>query len=132
MFERFLRRRFRLKELGWKEIGEKFTRWTLFKCRWFAVYLHKLDAPVRHPKCHDHPWHFWGLVLWGGYWEEKGGRVTWRAPGSVFYRTARSIHNTITRAGRPNWSIILASKKVRKWGMVESAPAHHWLLEDRP
>jgi hypothetical protein len=149
-FEAWLRRRFPLKELGWKEIGEKFTRWTLFRCPRFAVYLHKLDAPVTHPKCHDHPWHFWTVILRGGYWEDINGTRTWRGPGTILYRTARSLHNTTTLPGRPMWSLILVSQhpgpdgpKKRDWNMVDhdggcdrsapKQPSGHWLLEkDRP
>ena len=115
--EPWLRRRVTHKELGWKEIGEKFTRFVLLKTRWLSVYLHKLDAPVRHPQCHDHPWHFWVLVLGHGYYEEMRGRTVWRRPGSVLYRPAASLHNTITVAGRPNWSVIVVSGRKRDWGM---------------
>lgn len=131
LIERSLRRWFPFKELGWESIGEKFTRWTIFKCRWFSIYVHKLDAPVRHPKCHDHPWHFWAVLLTGGYWEEMNGKKIWRRPGSVLYRTARSLHNTITKPGKPNWSIIVVSKKVRDWGMKTCDEPGHWLTEKK-
>lgn len=91
-FEAWLRRRLTFRELGWEEIGEKFTRFVLFKCRWFSVYLHKLDSPVENLKCHDHPWHFWAFVLWGGYFEEMGCQTAWRPAGSVLYRTASPQH----------------------------------------
>lgn len=119
------------KELGWEEIGEKFTRFILFKCAWFAIYLHKLDAPQRHSQCHDHPWHFWAILLSGGYFEEMNGKRIWRSAGSILYRTARSLHNTITRKGYPNYSIIVVSHRCRKWGMKDCGepPAGHWLTE---
>lgn len=113
--EPWLRSHLPLKELGWTEIGEKFTRFVLFKTRRLSVYLHKLDAPVRPPECHDHPWHFWVLVLGHGYYEEMRGRVVWRRPGEVFYRPAVSLHNTITVPGRPNWSVIVVSGRRRNW-----------------
>ena len=37
--EPWLRRCVTHKELGWKEIGEKFTRFVLLKTRWLSVYL---------------------------------------------------------------------------------------------
>lgn len=129
--ELFLRRHLPLKELGWFAYNEVFTRFSLFKSRWLSIYLHKLDAPIRPSLCHDHPWHFWVFVLGAGYWEEMNGQVTWRDPWSVFYRTARSTHNTVTRAGRPNWSIVVVSKRVRDWSKVGCESAHHWLL-NRP
>lgn len=115
--EKWLRSHLKFKELGWEEIGEKFTRWILFKSSWlFSIYIHKLDAPLRHPQCHDHPWHFWALILHGGYFEEMNGRLTWRGAGSLLYRPARSLHNTITVEGVPNWSVIIVSPVIRKWG----------------
>ena len=118
--EGFLKRHFDWKEIGWHEIGETFCRYTLFECRWFKVYLHQLHAPFPHAKCHHHPWHFWAVLLWGGYWESVDGEAfVWRHPGSVLYRTARFSHNVVTPAGRTNWSVCLVSRRHRKWGFVE-------------
>jgi hypothetical protein len=117
--ERFLRRWFQHRELGWEEIGETFTRFTLLKTPFFTVYLHKLDAPELHPECHDHPWHFWTCILAGGYWEHTDRGVVWRGPGSVLYRPATFTHNVVTRG--VGWSVILASKKVRDWVSVDAA-----------
>lgn len=115
--EAWLRTHVPFKEIGWEEIGEKFTRWMLVKFKRLpSIYVHKLDAPIRHPQCHDHPWHFWAFVVNGGYFEEMNGNTVWRAPGSLLYRPARSLHNTITKEGRPSWSIIIVSPVVRKWG----------------
>lgn len=110
------------KEMGWKEIGERFVRFRLIKTRWFNVYLHWLEAPTWHTHCHDHPWHFWAVLLWGGYLEElDSGKKVWRGPGSVLYRHARFRHNVITPRG-PNWSIIVTSGVKRKWGFVGCKP----------
>lgn len=115
-FERWLRASVPYKELGWDEIGEKFTRFVLIKTRWFSLYAHRLDAPVTHPKCHDHPWHFWTAILAGGYHEDMNGKRAWRGPGTVLYRPAASLHNTTTLAGEPMWSLVLVSGRVRDWG----------------
>jgi hypothetical protein len=113
-WERLLRRWFKHKEIGWTEIGETFTRFTLLKTPLFTVYLHKLDAPKLHPECHDHPWHFWAFILAGGYEECTDRGVMWRGPGSVLYRPAAFTHNVVTRG--TGWSVIVASRKVRQWG----------------
>src|SRR5258708_2877223 len=68
-FERFMRRKFSHKEIGWEEVGERFTRYALLKTRWGNIYLHQLYAPVWHPECHDHPWGFLTILLWRGYLE---------------------------------------------------------------
>jgi hypothetical protein len=121
---------FPYKEMGWKEIGETFYRWTLLKTPWFRVYLHKLDAPRWHPQCHDHPWDFIAILLSGGYWEQitgknknrgqhVGGKVYWRKPGTILYRPANFAHNVVTQIGVPNWSIVFVTNKKREWGMVD-------------
>jgi hypothetical protein len=123
---------FPYKEIGWKEIGEVFYRWTLFECRWFKVVLHKLDAPNWHTHCHDHPWDFLAIILAGGYWEKidpkqdrrnHGKRVSedtyWRSPGSILYRPAESRHNVATPKGAPNWSVVFMTPKKRDWGIKD-------------
>lgn len=115
-FESLLRRWFPFKEIGWEEIQEKFTRFQLLKTRWGNVYLHKLDAPIKHPHCHSHPWHFVAIVLSGGYWESMNGKTKWRAPGSILWRPAETKHNVVTKG--TNWSIVITTAKVRDWGII--------------
>lgn len=117
MIERLLRRWLPFKELGWWEYDEHLTRFIVVKLPWFSVYIHKLVAQQRPPLCHDHPWHFWAIVLGAGYWEEIRGQTVWRGPGSVLYRTAKSSHNTITQLGA-NWSIIVVSHRKRSWAKL--------------
>jgi hypothetical protein len=115
-FERFLRRWCHVKEIGWEEIGEKFTRFQLLKLPWLNVYLHRLEAPNPHPYCHDHPWHFWAFVLKGGYWETLPHGNFWRGPGSILFRPARTRHNVLTPG--VNWSLIFTSGRVRQWRFI--------------
>src|ERR1700722_3982914 len=70
--ENWLRKTFKFKEIGWYDIGEKFTRYQLIKTRWFNIYLHQLTAPNWHPECHDHPWGFVAILLRKGYYEQVG------------------------------------------------------------
>jgi hypothetical protein len=113
-----LRRIFPHKEIGWKEINEKFTRYTLLKTRWFNVYLHELDAQEWHPQCHDHPWSFLTLLLWNGYFEQVGDKFYRRRAGSILYRPANFSHNVTTPYGK-SWSIVITSRKTRDWGFVD-------------
>jgi hypothetical protein len=115
--EAWLRRWFPHEEIGWEYLGEKFTRFTILKTPFFRIYLHRLDAPQWHPECHDHPWHFWTLILYGGYLEKTDRECVWRAPGTILYRPAKFRHNVITRG--TSWSLILASRKVRSWGFMK-------------
>jgi hypothetical protein len=105
------------KEIGWKELGEVFYRYTLLKTPWFNVYLHKLDAPNWHPVCHDHPWSFVTILLKGGYLEKCDEGTFHRKPGAMLYRPAEFKHNIITPYGT-SWSLVITTKKKRQWGFL--------------
>ena len=113
--ETFLHRKFRYKEIGWKEYGEVFTRYALLKTPWFNLYLHQLDAPNWHPACHDHPWWFITLLLRHGYLERVGNKDLRRWPGMILYRAATFSHSVITPYGT-SWSLVLTGPTIRKWG----------------
>jgi hypothetical protein len=117
VLEWLLRKVFPHKEIGWEDIGERFTRFTLLKTPWFNVYLHKLYAPAWHPQCHDHPWSFVAVILAGGYLERTDKGDVWRAPGSVLYRPAEFTHNVVTRG--VSWSVILTTARKRAWGFKD-------------
>lgn len=130
-FVRTLCRLFPHKELGWTDIDEVFFRWTLFNTPWFKVVLHRLDAETWHNDCHDHPWDFLAILLWGGYYEKLdskqeirsiGRRVAksiwWRRPGSILHRPAETRHNVTTKPGQPSWSVVVMGKKKRGWGFM--------------
>ena len=42
--------------------------WKLPFSNWIAR-LHIIERPDSTPCCHDHPWEFWTLCVWGGYTE---------------------------------------------------------------
>jgi len=115
--EQQLRRWLPHKEIGWEEIGEKFTRFSILKTPWLNIYLHKLEAKVKHPHCHTHPWHFWAVILYGGYYEYTSKGVAWRGPGSILFRPAKFAHNVVTVG--VNWSLVITSGRVRQWGFVD-------------
>ena len=103
------------KEIGWREIGETFTRFVLLRTRWFNVYLHYLYAPNENPKgCHDHPWSFLTLILRRGYLEYSEGTSRRRWPGMILYRRAEYSHSITTPYG-PSWSIVVVGKRRRVW-----------------
>lgn len=113
--EQWLRRTFRYKEIGWADIGERFTRYALLKTPWFNVYLHQLSAPNWHPQCHDHPWGFVAILLRKGYLERTGEGDFKRRPCSILFRPATFVHNVITPYGT-SWSVIFTGPKSRDWG----------------
>jgi hypothetical protein len=113
---RILKKLFKYQDIGWKEHGETFYRYTILKTKLFTIYLHQLDAPLMHPQCHDHPWHFWTIILSGGYLERTDKNEIWRHPGTILYRNAKHTHNVITKG--TSWSLIITSHKVRSWGFI--------------
>jgi hypothetical protein len=116
-FEQFIRRYFEFKEIGWTEIGERFTRFILCKNRFFNIYLHQLYAPQWHPECHDHPWGFIAILLKKGYVEQVGDKYYHRRVGSILFRPATFAHNVVTPYGT-SWSIIFTTPKSRDWGFL--------------
>jgi hypothetical protein len=120
--EWLLRKCFVCKEIGWwDEIKERFSRFHILRLPGgYRVFLHKLDSPVFHPKCHDHPWWFVTLILSSGYEEytpegtEGGeGKIRRRLPFSLLFRPAHFVHNVKTNG--VSWSLILTGPKSREW-----------------
>src|SRR5712664_1923593 len=109
LFEKFLRAYFSFKEIGWRDIGEEFTRYQLLKRPWFNIYLHQLFAPIWHPECHDHPWGFIAILLRRGYLEQVGLKKYRRRVGSVLFRPATFAHNVVAPYG-VSWSIIFTTR----------------------
>jgi hypothetical protein len=104
------------REIGWKELEEHFTRYTLCKTPWFRIYLHRLNAPIWHAMAHDHPWSFITLILKTGYWESTPKGIFFRSPGTILYRPASFAHNVVTLGTA--WSLVFAGRKKRDWGFV--------------
>src|SRR5882757_8105423 len=48
-----------------------FTRWTIFKCRWFSLYIHKISERDEDFHLHNHPRNFISVILKGSYKEES-------------------------------------------------------------
>lgn len=107
-------------DIGWKDIGETFIRYDLFKTRWGNIYLHHLVSPLAHAQCHNHPWSFVTVILKGGYLEyTEGNGWRWRAPGSVLYRPASWTHNVVTETIGGMWSLVITGPKKYKWGFKD-------------
>lgn len=88
-------------------------RYSIFKCRWFAVKVHNLL--ISDDDClHDHPWKFISLILRGGYVEhtENGKRIY--HPGNILVRPANFKHRL--EICQHAWTLVITFKKVRQWG----------------
>lgn len=72
-----------------KAAGEPYlTRWHLFKCKWFRVFLHQIHRPDKDRHLHNHPWPWAsGIILTGGYDEVRTSGLN----GSPEYFRYRSL-----------------------------------------
>lgn len=100
------------------------TRWVLWGSRYGEggkVFVHRFARGDHDEALHDHPWHFWSLILCGGYWEHRpgpGGAGTervWCGPLSLLRRPAEWRHRVELPAGRTCWSLVWTSAKKRSW-----------------
>lgn len=100
-----------------------FRRWALLTTRWFSVYLHGMydKRGDRDAHCHDHPWSFWGIVLWGGYFQVTHDTKTYKhrrlGLGSLFHMPAAGRYHRILSLNRDkSFSLVFASARKRLWG----------------
>lgn len=115
-------------EIGRKGVDRYLTRWTLWGKRfgaghkWFLHLFHRGDVET-YP--HSHPWFFWSLILWGGYWEltsadsanPAGPTVrTWYGPGRLLKRPATWKHRVELPEGKTCWTLLWCGNKVQSWG----------------
>lgn len=111
------------------ERGPLLTRYFLIQTRWFAVYLHHLQASDTDRAHHDHPWAFISVLLSSGYYEwtpnrhpEQPGLMrlatirTWKPRFSVLYRPAEWQHRL--ELVKPTWTLVLRFRRRREWGFI--------------
>jgi hypothetical protein len=110
------------------ERGPLLTRYYLIDTRWFALYLHHLQASDEDRALHDHPWSFVTVLLSGGYYEHvRIGIATvrqWRRRFSVLWRPAEWQHRL--ELVRPTWTLVLRLRRRREWGFITSRGWLHW------
>lgn len=110
-------------------------RWTIFKCKWFSIKIHKtiLSDPA---DLHDHPWSYVSVILWGGYFEHtqsvkylttETGLYHWKIvtairkryyPGCILVRKAQNPHRLEIPNNKYCITMIFTSYKWRDWGFV--------------
>lgn len=98
-------------KLGKKECPY-LTRWVLdFKL--FSIRLHHWHFGDDPRSFHDHPWHFFGIVLIGSYFDlTVSGREN-MPTGKVFFRNAHHKHTVETKGC---WTLIFTGPEIREWG----------------
>lgn len=135
---KFLIREIRAKLKPGQEKGDlHFQRWRIlpFKAPWelFNVYIHIMYKSSKLNHCHDHPWWFISLVLWGSYTEkriynilteEDGGVVRVHATFpeynkrgffSLAYMNTEDFHD-LHEVHKKTVTLVLTGKRKREWG----------------
>lgn len=127
-------------EIGRRGLPRYLTRWTLLGKRFGQggkLYLHCFHRGDAESYFHDHPWPFWSLILWGGYWEFTPGKGAtwapscpvgqhrrWYGPLRLLRRPAQWRHRVELPAGRRCWTLVWTGARERSWGFW--CPAKGW------
>lgn len=99
----------------------------LIQTPWFAIYVHRFDAPDPGIDLHDHPWSFLTMVVKGGYTER---RADTRRPDQWWREDRRPFIPRIMRLGECHTieavapgsrSIVITGRRCRKWGFYVPA-----------
>lgn len=116
-------------DIGRKGLGKYLTRWTLWGKRFegsHRLFLHLFHRGDAEPYNHNHPWAFWSLILWGGYWEVTAdGRRRWYGPGSLLKRPAKWEHRVVLPAGAKCLTLVWTGPKEQTWGFI--CPGRGWI-----
>lgn len=112
-------RNFFTKREIYRNINELYlTRYVIFRCRWFGVYIHKFHSSDR-PYPHCHPWNFLVIPIIRGYREHMvDGTVVDRKPFQIKFRTAREFHYVELKDNKPAWSLFIHFRRQRLWGFL--------------
>jgi hypothetical protein len=108
-------------EIGRKGLPRYLTRWTVWGQRFGAkprhnVFLHLFHRGDAEEYFHDHPWPFWSLILWGGYYEHTEAGKRWYGPLSFLRRPADWKHRVELPEGKTCWTLVWCGPKERSWG----------------
>lgn len=119
-FGRLLTRLFRRYDIARKGLDRYLTRWDLLGNRFAGaghhLFVHLFHRGDAEPYFHDHPWPFWSLILWGGYWEHTPEGRRWYGPLRLLRRPADWRHRVELPAGRRCWTLVWTGAKARSWG----------------
>lgn len=133
--------------IGCQSFGQPLlTRYHLLSTRWFKLYYHIFHRSDYDRACHDHPWPFYSLILWGGYTEVRptaGAREALAEgqqvadlektlervpyyPGNVLFRPSHWAHRIELEPGKKSYSLCLILPKEREWGFFLKEGWKHW------
>ena len=104
-------------------------RWVLWGKRFGPgkkIFLHRFHQSDPDEALHDHPWSFWSLILWGGYWEITEEGKKWYGVGSLLKRPAEWKHRVELDNNKKVWTLVWTGDKIRSWGFWCPQGWIHW------
>lgn len=116
-----------------KPLKNYLTRWRIVQTPFFAIYLHKIEAPDSRPTLHNHPWNFLSIVLRGGYTEVTSYGIVGmmmndrRTVGVREHRHIRGFnlkrasdaHYIASLDRNPTWTLMLVGRHKQEWGFID-------------
>lgn len=125
---------FKKKVIKREDEKDYLIRYTICNNNWFSIKIHHLL--ISDDYClHDHPWHFYSLILKGGYYEHTPVKDQhkniltktfdsrfdsimrkWYKPFSFLSRPAHWIHRLELPEGKDCWTFVITFKKTKEWG----------------
>lgn len=118
-FERLLNRLFTRYDITRPDFPLYLTRWDVLDNRFgsgWRLFVHLFHRGDAENYFHDHPWSFWSLILWGGYWEHTENGRFWYGPLKLLRRPAEWRHRVETPEGKRCWTLVWTGEKYRSWG----------------
>lgn len=103
-----------------------------------GIRLHHILRSDADRELHDHPFWFVSFILLGGYYEHReDGSRKWYGPGSVVFRTARTLHRLELMPDErgvecPAWTFVIRGRYAREWGFqTDDGWIPWWLFAER-
>ena len=109
-----------IKEIKSKTGEIHFRRYLLFSTPWFHCYLHRIYKADQDLHLHNHPWNFWGMVLWGGYLEKTSEGIKTRGFLSCGGGNRKYFHKIEEMITSPTTTLFFVGKKTYPWGYKTS------------
>lgn len=114
------------------KLGVKhFERWQIIQTRWFGIYFHCIYQADKDLHCHDHPWDYISIPLWGRFVERKKVKegVYEFNPvhfGMIIKRKAEEFHQIYFLNSKKVYTLFLTGRRKREWGYDVNGKWYGW------
>ena len=117
MFEKILNKLFHRRDIRSCEMEIYLKRWYIFKSKRLTLFVHKFEKSDEDMALHDHPWAFFVIPIWRGYYEYNlKGKSRSYPIISMRYRNRDYRHRVVLIDRKPSWSLFFHGVKSGLWG----------------